>query len=343
MTDISKNWYDLSLSSNILNRTYINGFIDVSNNIVGRENLWIENNHNVGDTRLGLGTVDPSFMIDIITTNPIIRFTNSSITTATQTSKNLGTINMNSPSNHNVTTSIIKCRNIDVDYDDHGSLIFSTDGGNENNAADRMVIHSDVVTFGVSSTGSFTNYTNSHEECRVHGDKVTCDNILGYGSVPIGGIIMWSNSTLISDSPIINGVHYTNWKICDGGTYNGITTPDLRNRFIVGSGDVYSIGNKGGADTVTLQTKHLPSHTHTVESGGSHTHTVRVGAVQHQVWDDSVTTAGTDDRTGGSVLSKDLLYEADWSHTHSIGNTGSGGAHENRPPFYGVYFLMRVA
>lgn len=333
MTDISRNWYDLSLSSNILNRTYINRFIDVSNNIVGRENLWIENNRNVGDTRLGLGTLVPSFMTDIMTTNPIIRFTNSSITTATQTSKNLGTINMISPSNHNVTTSIIKCRNIDVDYDDHGSLIFSTGGGNQNNAADRMVIHSDVVTFGVPSTSSFTNYTNSNQECIVHGDKVACDKILGYGTVPIGGIIMWSSSTY---------TNYTNWKICDGGTYNGITTPDLRNQFIISSGDEYDIGDTGGEKLVTLETKHLPSHTHTVGSGGNHSHTVRVGRQRYNAWDSSVTTLGADDR-GATAYSKDPLNETSWSHTHSIGNTGSDGAHENRPPYYALYFLMRVA
>lgn len=37
------------------------------------------------------------------------------------------------------------------------------------------------------------------------------------------------------------------WVICDGN--NG--TPDLRNRFIVGSGDTYAIDDTGGATTHT--------------------------------------------------------------------------------------------
>lgn len=48
MTDISRNWYDLSVNSNILKQTYINGFIDVSNNIVGRENICIKNEKDLG-------------------------------------------------------------------------------------------------------------------------------------------------------------------------------------------------------------------------------------------------------------------------------------------------------
>ena len=85
MTDISKNWYDLSVNSNILKQSYIDGFIDVSNNIVGRENLWVENEKNVGDTRFGLGTLDPSISIDAMNNNPIIRITNTSLNTNTQT------------------------------------------------------------------------------------------------------------------------------------------------------------------------------------------------------------------------------------------------------------------
>lgn len=342
MTDISKNWLDLSVNSNILNRIYINGFLDVCNNIVGRENLWVENQYNVEDTRLGLGTVDPLCMIDIMSYDPKIRLENSSITSATQDDINLGTINMISPSNNNITSSTIRCQNIDNDYDDNGSLIFSTGGGN-NNAEDKMVIHNDVVTVGLSSTNTYSDYTNSEAECKVYGDKITCDSISGYGSVPIGGIIMWNNTALSSGSPKINNVVYTSWKLCDGSTHNGITTPDLRDRFIVCSGDDYNIGNTGGANSVTLETKHLPSHSHGVNNGGSHSHEVQVGQVQHGYWDDSVTTAGTDDRTGSAQLSADPTNDNGFGHSHSIGNAGSGGAHENRPSFYALFFLMRVA
>ena len=44
------------------------------------------------------------------------------------------------------------------------------------------------------------------------------------------------------------------WQLADGT--NG--SPDLRNRFIVGAGSTYSIGNTGGNNTITLVTANLP-------------------------------------------------------------------------------------
>ena len=68
----------------------------------------------------------------------------------------------------------------------------------------------------------------------------TYDNIYGIlGSapsvtpVPTGAILMWSGS--IGSIP-------SGYVICDGT--NG--TPDLRDRFIVGAGNSYSVGNNGG-------------------------------------------------------------------------------------------------
>src|SRR5690554_5897142 len=59
--------------------------------------------------------------------------------------------------------------------------------------------------------------------------------------VPTGGIILWSG-------PIANIP--AGWALCNGD--NG--TPDLRNRFIVGAGSTYSVGDTGGTDSVTLTT-----------------------------------------------------------------------------------------
>ena len=52
-------------------------------------------------------------------------------------------------------------------------------------------------------------------------------------SVPSGGIIMWSGS--IGSIP-------SGYVICNGS--NG--TPDLRDRFVVGAGNSYAVGNSGG-------------------------------------------------------------------------------------------------
>lgn len=75
------------------------------------------------------------------------------------------------------------------------------------------------------------------------------------------------------------------WMRCDGrllernayaklfaviGTANGFTSatnfrlPDIRDRSIVGSGNSYQIGNKGGSSSVTLNVNQMPAHTHQI-------------------------------------------------------------------------------
>jgi microcystin-dependent protein len=56
----------------------------------------------------------------------------------------------------------------------------------------------------------------------------------GYGTTPIGGIIMWSGS--IDEIP-------DGWALCDGEKHNGKHTPDLRGRFIVGYSEKYENEN----------------------------------------------------------------------------------------------------
>ena len=70
-------------------------------------------------------------------------------------------------------------------------------------------------------------------------DTIQDDFDSTYRNIPKGLICMWSGSEVP-----------TGWYLCDGE--NG--TPDLRNRFIVGAGDSYAIGNKGGSNTVILNT-----------------------------------------------------------------------------------------
>ena len=89
----------------------------------------------------------------------------------------------------------------------------------------------------------------------------TYDNIYGIVGVQAstaspftsGMIMMWSGS--IGSIPV-------GWYLCDGT--NG--TPNLTDRFVVGAGASYSVGGTGGANSVTLTTNNMPSHTHTATS-----------------------------------------------------------------------------
>lgn len=70
-------------------------------------------------------------------------------------------------------------------------------------------------------------------------------------TIPQGIIAMWSG-------PITNIPE--GWALCNG--QNG--TPDLRNRFIVGAGGEYVIGNNGGEKEVVLTKEQMPRHDHGV-------------------------------------------------------------------------------
>ena len=148
-----------------------------------------------------------------------------------------------------------------------------------------------------------------------------------YGFVPIGGIILWSGS--IASIP-------ANWALCDGT--NG--TPNLRDRFVVGAGTTYAVGDTGGAATVALTTAQLAAHSHTgtALAAGAHSHTITHG---------STGGGGSPTLSGGSAGTV-ATYSAtdatgDHVHTLAINNAGSGQAHENRPPYYALAYIMRVS
>ena len=141
------------------------------------------------------------------------------------------------------------------------------------------------------------------------------------------------------------------WLLCNGEN----NTPDLRNRFIVGAGSRYSVGNTGGSDSVTLTTEQMPSHSHgnTFEidisnlkcaSAGKHSHTV-TGAYD---WVNVTTGAGaTPPRDSRAMNTSEAgahthKITGDASITGSISNTGGGQSHENRPPYYALCFIMKT-
>ncbi|SEO82806.1 hypothetical protein [Propionispora vibrioides] len=139
-------------------------------------------------------------------------------------------------------------------------------------------------------------------------------------SLPIGSIVMWFGS--ISTIPV-------NWNLCDGS--NG--TPDLRNRFVVGAGQeggihtagvngpgsgYYSPGSIGGEDTHKLTIDEMPSHNHSIHGYGG------------------VSFKGS----GGDIVPSS---GGSYTWTDGIYNTGSDQSHENRPPYYALAYIMKLA
>ena len=97
----------------------------------------------------------------------------------------------------------------------------------------------------------------------VTGDKLTVSklNIDYLNILPKYSIIAWGGKQFSAAIP-------KGWAECNGKTVNGTTTPDLRGKFILGSGNntdstkYYQDGDTGGEDEHILTEDEMPKHGH---------------------------------------------------------------------------------
>lgn len=164
------------------------------------------------------------------------------------------------------------------------------------------------------------------------------------------------------------------------GAGDGSTTfnlPNMKDKFVVGAGNTYSSNSTGGSNSHTLTTAEIPSHNHTQNShnhtgssgtsgshshigttstGGAHTHNVYYsysgGTGSYRRLGHATSNSGSDNSALSSGNHNHTFTTAsggDHSHTVTVGSTmatnqatGGGGAHENRPPYIGILFIIRV-
>jgi len=132
-------------------------------------------------------------------------------------------------------------------------------------------------------------------------------NLTGLAGIPTGIIAIWSGAT--------NAIP-TGWLICDGTN----STPDLRDRFIIGAGSTHSPGATGGSST-------LDSHTLTIAELAAHTHT----------YTGHTGTKGTGDDNGPAAQTG--------TTTSTSSSTGSSSAHTHGgvlPPYYALAYIMKT-
>jgi hypothetical protein len=151
----------------------------------------------------------------------------------------------------------------------------------------------------------------------------------GSGNTPTWGnafvagmIILWSGSSATIP---------TGWLLCDGSS----STPDLRNRFVVGATSTYAVGATGGsADAIVV------SHTHTATvTDAGHTHTTGVTGTGTSILTDM---GGGGSRTNPAGNGGSVTGTATTGITVANSTTGSSGTNANLPPYYALCYIMKA-
>jgi microcystin-dependent protein len=169
--------------------------------------------------------------------------------------------------------------------------------------------------------------------------------------VPAGIIAEWSGTT----PP-------TGWALCNGQTVAGYgIVPDLRDRFIIGAGNSYTVGQTGGSLSKT--SSNAGGHTHTAQGTAlteaqmpAHNHSIFAANNGGSSNADGWTRAGTRGIPGEDV-GPFALRESSDTGDQLISTEGSGATHTHTvdaaadhthtitdvtPPFYALAFIIKV-
>lgn len=164
--------------------------------------------------------------------------------------------------------------------------------------ADITVTRGGTARLTVTSTGATVTGTLAATAFSGDGSALT-----GITSFVSGMIIMFTGSTAPSG-----------WAICDGT--NG--TPDLRDRFVVGQGNLYSINGTGGSKDAIIPTHNHGSGNY---SAAAHTHGAGNYAVGSHTHNDGNYAAASHSHNDGNYTVA--------SHSHGRGNYTAASHNHN--------------
>jgi microcystin-dependent protein len=150
-----------------------------------------------------------------------------------------------------------------------------------------------------------------------------------YDAIPSGWLICDGLAVSRTTYADLFAVVGTSFGVGDGSTTFNV--PDLRDKFPKGAPNATDPGTTGGSNTVTLSTSELPVHSHSVNNPShSHSYTRPSNASNYGQYNNSKANTSSGSTTGGATQAT------------TVGNAGSGGAHENKPSFQEVVWMIKT-
>lgn len=155
---------------------------------------------------------------------------------------------------------------------------------------------------------------------------------------PVGGIIAFYGEKvpdhwlLCNGKPVDPSLYPDLYRMLGGDK----RLPDLRGRFLVGAGSKYSLGDMGGVDELSLNVDQMPQHDHQIKAVKSYESPfkeINLGWAREESLRGGV--YGTDRDNGADK------YFVTRSNS-PVKSEGGGKAHENRPPYFAVNYIIRA-
>lgn len=222
-----------------------------------------------------------------------------------------------------------------------------TINGNLSVGANNIAPENGVYIEGKVKVGNTSNAEKLEVENNLKTNGTyTAKILVGIGTSPIGAIVAYKGSISDFDANGIGspGTAMENWAICNG--YDGLS-PDLRNRFVVGadptytpsSTDKYKVDSIGGESSVSLTASQMPYHNHSGSTNtvGNHNHSLGYRGIER-----AATLGTTRSVSEPSGTNTNTGTENNHQHSLTIASSGSSAPHENRPPYYALYYIMRI-
>ena len=292
------------------------GHLDIAGNLDVGAGLDVTGNISVS------GTVDG---VDIATKNTLF----DGLTASSGVLKNGVTATTQAQSDNSTkvsTTAFVKTAVADLVDSSPGALdtLNELAAAINDDANFSTTVNNNIATKMPKSGGEFTgnvtceNITPDADSSRNLGTNsvrfanVYADNFVGSGA-SLSGIEAFVTGMILLWSGAANAIP-SGFVLCNGSN----STPDLRNRFVIGAGDTYAVDATGGSSTISGNVTHshsTPNHTH-----GLNGHTHSTPNHSHGVNSHSHSTPNHSHSVN--------------NHTHSIsgsvsGNTNNTGGHSH--------------